>query len=152
MHCYREKKHHAASYIPQFIEKARKDNDIVTVYLFGSHARGNNRCTSDIDLAVLLDQNISPGKYFEKKLHLLAQATETLKTDEVDLVILNEAPVSLAYQIIRDGRVLYQKKGAKGQRVAFQTLTCDRYFDFQPTAKVLYDGLLQRIKGGRFGG
>lgn len=151
---YRFKKieHDVMQYIQLLIEKLSLDGDIVALYLFGSYAEDRQTPVSDIDLAVLLDLDFPPSRYFEKKLDLLSIATSTLKTDEVDMVILNQAPPALSYRILSKGRLLFEKEGGKGQRVSFQVRTCDRYFDFKPVEKVLHEGLVRRIKEGRFGG
>lgn len=151
---YRFKKieHNVKQDIPSLIEKLRIDGDIVAVYLFGSFAEGKQTSVSDIDLAVLLDRDFPPGLYFEKKLALLTIITSLLKTDEVDLVILNQAPPVLSYRIFSKGRLLFEKEDGKSQRVSFQARTYDRYFDFKPIEKILHEGLVRRIKEDRFGG
>jgi len=151
---YRFKKieHDVMQYIPSLVEKFSVDGDIVSIYLFGSCAEGKQTPVSDIDLAVLLDRDFPSNHYFEKKLELLAIATTTLKTDEIDLIILNQAPSALSYQVLSKGRLLFENDKVKGQRVNFQARTYDRYFDFKPVESVLHEGLARRIKEGRFGG
>lgn len=139
-------------YIPSLIEKLSLDEDIIALYLFGSYAEGKQTPVSDIDLAVLLERDFPQNSYFEKKLALLSTITSLLKTDEVDLVILNQVPPALSYRILSKGRLLFEKTDKKSQRVSFQVRICDRYFDFKPVAKVLHEGLVRRIKEGRFGG
>lgn len=152
MYHFKKIEHNVMGYIPLLIEKLKTDTDIITIYLFGSYAEGKQTPVSDIDLAVLLDGGFPPSRYFEKKLALLAIITSLLKTDEVDLVILNHAPPVLAYRILSKGRLVFEKEDGKGQRVNFQVRSLDRYFDFKPTEKVLHEGLVRRIKEGRFGG
>lgn len=151
---YRFKKinHDVLQCIPPLIDELKIDGDIVALYLFGSLAAGKQTPDSDIDLAVILDQDFPTGRYFEKKLKLLSTITSLLKTDEVDLVILNQAPPSLSYRILSKGRLLYEKEGGKAQRVSFQVRTFDRYFDFKPVEKILHEGLVRRIEEGKFGG
>lgn len=154
MGLYRFKKieHNVLEYIPLLIGELRIDRDIVAIYLFGSYAEDKQTPVSDIDLAVLLDRDFPPGRYFEKKLELLAKITQLLKTDEVDLVILNQAPPVLSYRVLSKGRLLFEKENGKVQRVNFQVRTYDRYFDFKPIEKILHEGLIKRIKEDRFGG
>lgn len=154
MRLYRFKRieHNVIQYIPLLIERLRIDGDIVNLYLFGSYAEGKQTSVSDIDLAVLLDRDFPQSGYFAKKLELLSLITSLLKTDEVDLVILNQAPPVLSYRILSKGRLLFEKETGKGQRVSFQVRTYDRYFDFKPIEKVLHEGLVKRIKEDRFGG
>ncbi len=152
MYHFDKMRHDVTKCIPQLIEELRADGDIVALYLFGSFAAGKQTPVSDIDLAVILDHDFPPKRCFEKKLALLATITSLLKTDEVDLVILNQAPPALAYRILGEGRLLYEKESGKAQRVRFQVKTFDRYFDFKPVEKILHAGLVRRIKEDRFGG
>jgi len=139
-------------YIPALTEKISMDNDIAAFYLFGSYAEDRQNPASDIDLAVLLDREFPMDSYFDKKLKLLSLATAALKTDEVDFIILNQAPPAFAYQILSKGRLLFERGDKKGQRVDFQVRTFDRYFDFKPVERVVHEGLAKRIKEGRFSG
>ncbi|MEW5954257.1 MAG: nucleotidyltransferase domain-containing protein [Bacillota bacterium] len=149
---FKQIEHNVVEYIPLLIEKLKTDENIVAVYLFGSYAESKQTPVSDIDLAVLLDRDFPPGRYFEKKLELLSIITQLLNTDEVDLAILNQSPLALSYRVLSKGRLLYEKENGKGQRVSFQVRTYDRYFDFKPIEKILHEGLTRRIKEDRFGG
>ncbi len=139
-------------YIPLLIQRLKQDDDVIATYLFGSYAEGKQTPVSDVDLAVLFDQNFPRKFFFEKKLDLLFTATSILKTDAVDLVILNEAPPALSYQVLKKGKLLFEKPETKAQRVNFQVRVYDRYFDFKPVETVVREGLIKRIKEGRFGG
>lgn len=149
---FKEIEHDVMQSIPLLVEKLRLDRDLVALYLFGSYAEGKQTSVSDIDLAVLLDRGFPPARYFEKKLNLLSTITSALRTDEVDLIILNQAPPALSYRVLSQGRLLYEEEDGKAQRVSFQVKTFDRYFDFKPVERVLHEGLIRRIKEGRFGG
>lgn len=151
---YRFKKtgNDATEYIPSLAERISKDKDVVACYLFGSYAEGKQTPVSDVDLAVLLDVAFPAERYFEKKLDLLSIVTLSLKTDEVDLIILNQAPPLLSYRILSRGKLLFERGEKKGQKVNFQVRTFDHYFDFKPVEMVIYNGLVRRIKEGRFGG
>ncbi len=151
---YRFKKtgNDATEYIPLLAEKICIDKDVVACYLFGSYTEGKQTPASDVDLAVLLDVEFPAERYFEKKLDLLSIVTLSLKTDEVDLIILNQAPPLLSYRILSRGRLLFERGDRKGQKVNFQVRAFDRYFDFKPMEMVIHNGLVKRIKEGRFGG
>ena len=90
--------------LPNYLEN---DKDISLTYLFGSFASEKERKLSDVDIAVLLKEGIEP---LEKQLNLLSEITFILKTDEVDLVILNRAPISLQYTIISEGKLLVNRE------------------------------------------
>jgi len=127
------------------------DKDVAGLYLFGSYGRGSHGPASDIDIAVLLDRDFPSRLLFDKKLGLLSLATRILKTDEVDLVILNQAPPALCFHVLKKGVVLFERTSAKDQIIAFKVRTWNTYFDFQPVGKIIQKGMIDRIRGGRFG-
>lgn len=145
-------KHQPLKYLPELVQKIKNDPDVISLYLFGSHARGKTWNKSDIDLAVLLKEGFSPRKQFAKRLKLMALAASTLKTADVDLVIMNQSPTFLNYNIFREGQLLYESKAGKTQRVSFQARTYDAHFDYQPVAKIFRDAMIKRIEEGRYGG
>ncbi len=61
-------------------------------YLFGGLARGRVSPLSDVDIAIYLADGADIA---QEKLETLGKLNELLKTDEVDLVILNTAPLIL---------------------------------------------------------
>jgi hypothetical protein len=152
MHRSRIIEHDFRRYISLLIEKLEKDQAITAIFLFGSYAQGKQTSLSDIDLAILLEPDYPQEDFFKKKLELLPVITSILRTDEVDLVILNCAPYSLAYRVLGQGKLLYEKEERRSHRVNFQAQVYVGYFDFQPVEKVIHQGLRQRIKEGRFGG
>lgn len=79
---------------------------MVSAYLFGSHAAGRAHRESDVDVGVLLAYETYPDRRsrFEARLRLSARIGSALATNAVDLVVLNDAPPTLARAIIRNGR------------------------------------------------
>ncbi len=90
------------------------------VVLFGSVARGRSRPDSDLDVAVCCD-----GPADLDALHLLL--APRLATDALDLVDLRRAGSSLAFQVARHGRLLYERH--PGAFRSFQSLASRRYCD-----------------------
>lgn len=113
----------------QFRKKLRAIG-VTTAYIFGSQAQGNSGPLSDYDIAVLLDEKINPQKYFNLKLKLNSEFSTFLKTDKIDLVILNNAPSILTMNVISHGKTLFDQN--KKYRVAFETYAMARYFDRLP--------------------
>ncbi|MDM7917885.1 MAG: nucleotidyltransferase domain-containing protein [Methanosarcina sp.] len=117
-------------YLEQLEQKLREffsEFDNVTLaYLFGSTVRGESNCLSDIDIAVLLDDTLLQKESFDLQLELISKLTEVLKTDDIDLVVLNDSPLLLTYNIIRDGIIL---KSDEPLRVKFETKIMSRYLD-----------------------
>ncbi|MDQ1275305.1 MAG: uncharacterized protein QG610_878 [Euryarchaeota archaeon] len=103
-----------------------KVENVTLAYLFGSTVRGESNCLSDIDIAVLFDDTLLLMENLDFQLELIGKLTEFLKTDNVDLVVLNDSTLLLTYNIIRDGIIL---KSDEPLRVKFETKIMSRYLD-----------------------
>src|SRR3990172_4090002 len=99
--------HDPRAYFKDLVDRLASDEDIVAVYLFGSYARDEVGPLSDVDIGVLLRHHVLSEHYFDKQLDFVEKAARALRTDEVDLVILNQAPAPLAYRVIRERNVLF---------------------------------------------
>jgi len=99
---------------------------IVLVYLFGSLARGQETSLSDVDIAVLLEE--LPDDLLGFTLNLIDELSVILG-DRVDLVFLNEAPPLLRHQVIKHGRVIYQR--SEEERVRFEVKSEREYLDLR---------------------
>lgn len=94
-------------------------------YLFGGLASGSQKPLSDVDIAIYLD---SSSMTAETKLEVAGMVSDTLGTDEVDVVILNAAPVSLTGRILKQRSVLADNQPF--QRHLFESRTLREFFDF----------------------
>ncbi|MCF7917019.1 MAG: MerR family transcriptional regulator [Candidatus Omnitrophica bacterium] len=97
-------------------------------YLFGSKVTGKSGPLSDIDLAVFLDLNLDKDKRFQIRIELISRLSSAYKK-EVDLIVLNDTFNLLAYNIIFEGKVIYNIDEA--QRVKFEAKVMSLYFDQQ---------------------
>lgn len=81
------------------------DLGIASAYLFGSHAEGRAHRESDVDVGVLLQRNRYPtsGERFDLRVRLSSELISVVHCNEVDVVILNDAPPLLGRKIIYDG-------------------------------------------------
>ncbi|MEW6080283.1 MAG: nucleotidyltransferase domain-containing protein [Bacillota bacterium] len=152
MYRFRRISHDIMSLVPALVEAISQDEHVSALFLFGSYAEDRQGAASDVDLAVLLDDDLPRHLRSDKRLDLLALATTTLATDEVDLVVLNDAPASLAYRVFGQGRLLYERPGLREVRVRFQARTYSNYLDFLPAESIVHEGLMRRFEEGRFGG
>ncbi len=95
--------------LSETIQALSRTHPVILAYVFGSQARGTADAHSDLDIALLLDASLSPEERFDLRLSLrraLATALE-IDPDTLDLVILQDVPVLLRYNILRGGRLLF---------------------------------------------
>ena len=101
--------------------------EIGLVYLFGSRVRGDVGPLSDYDFAVYFE-NADKKRMFEIKFSLQAKLSRSLKTDNVDVVLLNIAgSPELKYNIIKEGKIIFEKKES---RITVEPKILNEYFDF----------------------
>jgi uncharacterized protein len=112
------------------IIEARKtltnDENVIFAYLFGGLASGRVGPLSDVDIAVYLRDVSDLAEY---KLTLFDKLTTVLRASELDLVILNAAPVSIAGRILQNKQNLADKEPFR--RHAYESLTLREFFDFR---------------------
>jgi len=101
--------------------------EIKLVYLFGSRVMGEVGPISDYDFAIYLDTR-DKKKIFDIKIELLNQLSLALKTDKVDLVVLNmtENP-ELKFNIIKEGKLIFEREPFK---LLIEPKILNEYFDF----------------------
>lgn len=99
------------------------DPQIIFAYLFGGLARERLNPLSDVDLSVFVQ---SPKRL--DFLELFGEISTVLGTDEIDLVILNHAPLCLAGRILQKRNVLTDKEPFL--RHKYESLILREFFDF----------------------
>jgi len=119
--------------IPNAQDILERHPNIIFAYLFGGLAKGRISPVSDIDIAVYL---ANVDDILEIKLEILSLLSDTLNTDEIDLVILNTAPLPLRARIIQNKKVLVDKDPAL--RYSFESLVLREYFDFSIKERAIF--------------
>jgi predicted nucleotidyltransferase len=99
-------------------------NDIIFAYLFGSF--NSQESFHDIDIGVFISLN--EPKVLEIELELERELGDMIHMP-VDVRIMNEAPLSFNYQVIKGGITIVDKN--KDMRADFEGLVFKKYFDFQ---------------------
>ena len=108
------------------------------VYLFGSRVEGTPGPTSDYDLGVLVDPACDGHRIQARLAHELARA---LDTHHVDVVLLKRAPIELAYAVVAQGQLLYERDAAT--RVEYEAAVLSRYGDYLPVLRAQRDDILR---------
>lgn len=123
--------------------------DVSVAFLFGSHARGRAGPLSDVDIAVWLDDRLSAAERGRRRAEILAECMARLGTNDVDVVVLNDAPPVLAYEVARDGVVLWSR--SPELPAGFRARAFKRYLDTEHMRRVLAGYLEQRVRENRIG-
>lgn len=103
--------------------------EIKLVYLFGSQATKKTTPLSDFDFAIYLDEKTSLNRKNDIILTLIAKISAILKTDKLDLVILNNSILPLLkFNVLKEGILIYQQPPYK---VLVEPAIYNEYFDFK---------------------
>ncbi len=85
-----------------------RDPRIGYALVFGSFARGTQHAHSDLDIAI----GGSSCGFTAREIGDLVSRLEAASGQNVDLVLLDEAPPGLAFRVFRDGKILVENDPA----------------------------------------
>jgi len=114
--------------------------EVILAYLFGSRVAGEIGPLSDYDVGILTREGAPP----EIRSRLGHEFGHILAPGHVDVVMMNRAPIELAYAIISEGRLLYERD--LHSRVEFEAQVMGRYGDYLPVLRAQRRDIL---RGGR---
>ena len=129
--------------------------DLDFAYLFGSVAKGRTRGASDVDVAVHFghegkaEETPTPSGRLDRALELEAQLERAMGRT-VQVVVLNEAPLELRYNVLAHGVLITAPDDHARQR--FYVDTGRRYYDMAPARELFRRRQRERIREGTFGG
>ena len=130
-------------------ERLERRPEILEAYLFGSQARGDAMPHSDIDVAVYVDRERLPPAPWGYAADLITDLMSALGRNEIDVVVLNDAPPLLYHRVLRDGeRLLSRDLAATTTREGY---AISRYCDYLPVLRMIDRELDRRLEDGSFG-
>lgn len=115
--------------------------EILAVYLFGSHAEGCAHSRSDIDLAILLRSNCEPP--VDYRVSLLEELSGLLPY-RLDLVILNHVSPLVQFQVLQKGQLLLDRDPNAQAELVMRML--NHYYDMRRYYELHFGRLMQKIK------
>jgi hypothetical protein len=115
--------------IPEIVQAISGDPDVVALFSFGSLAEGRLTPLSDLDFAVLVSKRLTERQRFEKHLELIGVFNSVLRTDEIDLVVLNDTPLKFGHRILKTGKLLCLRN--KEELIDFSEKVVKLYLDFR---------------------
>jgi len=104
-----------------------KQENILAVWIVGSYGTEFQREDSDVDFAILYDKDI---KFFDE-MTIAGHISEILKFDDVDVINLKNAPLTLQFRAIKDGRSLYESDYIKVSdyiEMVLKRYQCEKYY------------------------
>lgn len=124
-------------------------SDVLEAYLFGSVSRGEDQAHSDLDVALYLASGSLNRPGFGPVAEFGAVLSSALGRNDVDVVILNDAPPVLYHRVLRDGvRVMSRDLRATTTR---EGRALSRYCDYTVQLAKIERGHQARIAAGAFG-
>ena len=112
--------------------------EVKLAVLFGSQARGDALPGSDADLGLLLDP-YSPELRFRIEAELGRAAGRP-----VDVVLLDDAPPLLRFEIACDGVLLFQREDHLW--TDFKARAMVDWWDWAPTHRMIAAGVIRRLR------
>ena len=92
------------SKINAIIDKAKKDNDVIAVFMFGSFAQ-RKYTFRDVDIAVLFKD----GADYSAKLFEYMGIADSVEDRTLDISALNILPLYIQSKVFNEGEILYSK-------------------------------------------
>jgi uncharacterized protein YutE (UPF0331/DUF86 family)/predicted nucleotidyltransferase len=126
------------------VQGVLRRHNVQLAYLFGSILRERRGPLSDVDIAILPD--IERYHWLNTYSDIYSDLCHIFGADNVDVLMLNEAPPPIAFAVIRDGLLIYLGEGA--EEVEFAEEAIFAYHDTQPLRDEHWHYLCQRIKEG----
>lgn len=118
-------------------------NSILAVFLFGSQIKGKTNRYSDIDIGILFGNEVKVQDYTDKQIEITNNLNGALKR-EVDIIILNRAPLFLKYLVLKEGLKIYEHPDRTDH--SFEARAIIEYLDFLPIKNRIENGILTKIK------
>ena len=119
--------------LDKLVSKAKKDNEILAVIVFGSYARGERH--RDIDVCLVLKKETENGAMSRK---MLAYVSES----GLDVHIFQQIPLYIRTRVLKEGKVLFCRDLDALYDIAI--LTMKEFAYFEP----VYKGYLEAVKHG----
>lgn len=113
-------------------------------YLYGSAALGRATPLSDVDIALVASELPPPHARLKLMLSLQLDIDEQCDISNADVRVINDAPLILRGKVVTEGILIYERDPSI--RVAFETDTRMRYFDYLPVYRRWQEEFLAEIR------
>jgi len=135
--------------IKRIIHYFKALDEVSALYIFGSYPKERKTKESDIDIAVLIDASKLKTKDFEHLKNKYYAASPKFSLRFIDIVILNTAPPFLKYQVLKTGKVLFDRN--RKLRVKFTERAITEYLDYKPIQDICLKAVAKRFREENIG-
>ncbi len=102
--------------LSRVLKQAKKDREIIAVFLYGSFSREEQRKDSDIDLCLVLKESYPKLKFTAKRLEYLKRVSE-----KIDIQIFQQLPLYIRKEVLK-GKILLSKNEDKIYELVYKTI------------------------------
>jgi predicted nucleotidyltransferase len=125
---------------------------VMLAYLFGSAATGQMTPLSDVDIALVVDEDQAfKHSRLQFELEIEDELAARCELNQIDVRVINAAPLLLRGEVVTHGLLLFARN--EETRIEFETRTRMEYFDFLPAAvfyrEAFFENLRQRGLSGQ---
>ncbi len=125
-------------------KKILEAQDVDIALIFGSCAAGLTHPNSDIDIGIVfLKDKKRKQKPVEVYGCLYEECRKKFQAENVDIVYLEESPLSLQFQAINDGIILYEK--SPSSFADYKEKVMKKYFDFKYIEDIFNQAITKTI-------
>jgi predicted nucleotidyltransferase len=121
-----------------------KKSGVILAYLHGSTVTGLTHPWSDVDIALVVDESLTPAQQLRLMLRLNVDLTDACDLARPDCRVINAAPIMLRGSVVTRGILIYAR--SEEARVDFETNTRLRYFDYIPIQRAFQEASLSVIR------
>lgn len=119
-----------------------EDPNVILAYVFGSFIDRETEKFRDIDIALYLRDRFQSEKFLDYSLQLAVELENKIKKYPIDIVILNDAPLSLCFQATQ-GILLFCKD--ENLWIEYVTKVWSLYQDYEITSRNVIADMLEKV-------
>jgi len=128
----------------QTLPDVLESQPVQLAYLYGSTVAGRTTPFSDVDIALLTTEPLTPLARLRLIQHVQMRLYDDCDLDNIDVRIINDAPLVLQGRVVTDGRLVYARD--EQARVDFETTTRMSYFDYLPIHQQLQAAFFDTLR------
>lgn len=117
---------------------------ITAAYLFGSVNKNKARSDSDIDIALVFNEEMTSYDRLFTELRIQSELEGACQVNPIDCRSIDNAPLMIKGRIIQEGTRIFE--GDRERRIEFEVMTRKFYFDYLPTARMLQKAFINNVR------